>query len=724
MSRTLKGFMILAWIFGSFWPSFALATNQIMGIRHWVAPDHTRVVIDTVDEATFTVEKGERKISIDLEDTSFPDHIPQPMLIKKPGLDEVAITPRAPSGVRVELALPAQVQTTVLKLKPFQDKPYRIVIDIVLPEVAKKESEARKRVKITRKDRIVVIDPGHGGEAVGAVGKKGTFEKDVVLSIGRKLQGVLNKKPGYRAFLTRDGDYYVSFRKRMMIAREYGADLFVSIHADAARNRKAGGSSVYCLSTGGASSEAAKILAKNENLADVVGGVPNGEGGEDSDPIILDMFQTNTINRSKTFGGSLLQHLQRENHLKFTNVQEAQFLVLKLPEVPSVLVETAYISNAKEEKLLNSPRFQTRIAQAIANSIGEFLPPLPLVAVSVADAKEEKPKQKGLKERKELDKATQVEAIGDVIAARGDAANRTTGIDSAPGKKELSPEVKTEESSPVPVAKNDELPSSAEAIESRPVSITKKNGAPPQAKTVESPVDPAVKKNEAPSSEKVLDSPPDPAPKKKGPSPSVKTEEAAPVPSTKKNVPSQPAKAVDSPPDPPAKKNKFPPPAKTVENPPVREKAVFYRVQRGDTLEKIARKHSTSIGVLLSLNHMKLRDPLYVHRRLKISECPSGEKGGSGGEGAGLGGEKPACGKVKTGHLQGQEGGFACLDCQKARHDGRCSCQTQSPEAGRPPLCRPEACHFRKSGPLIQGLRCAVESGSRDQAASHSTRQL
>lgn len=579
MSRSLKGFIVVAWIVGSLWPSCALAANQIMGIRHWVAPDHTRVVIDTVAEAAFTVEKGERKITIDLEDTSFPDHIPQPILINKPGLEQVAITARDPSGVRVELTLPAQVQTTVLKLNPFQDKPYRIVIDIALPEVAKKESEARKRIKITRKDRIVVIDPGHGGEAVGAVGKKGTFEKDVVLSIGRRLQGVLNKKPGYRAFLTRDGDYYVSFRKRMMIAREYGADLFVSIHADAARNRKAGGSSVYCLSTGGASSEAAKILAKNENLADVVGGVPNGEGGEDSDPIILDMFQTNTINQSKTFGVSLLGHLQRENHLKFTNVQEAQFLVLKLPEIPSVLVETAYISNAKEEKLLNSPRFQIRIAQAIANSIGEFIPPLPLVAVSVPDAKEEKPKVK--KGQKEQAKTTQTEAIGAVIEARGDAANRTTDIDSTPGKKELPPEVKTEESSAVPVAKNDDLPSSAKAMESRPVSITKKNGAPPQAKAVESPVDPAVKKNEAPSSEKVLDSPPDPA----------------------------------------AKKNKLPPPAKTMESPAVREKAVFYRVQRGDTLEKIARKHATSISVLLSLNHMKLRDPLYVHRRLKISEA-------------------------------------------------------------------------------------------------------
>ncbi len=179
-------------------------------------------------------------------------------MLNKPGIEGIAVSPRPNSGVRVELYLPAQVQTTVFKLKQFQDKPYRIVVDIVLPDVARQESEAREQIKIARKDRIVVIDPGHGGEAVGAVGRGGVYEKDVVLAIGRKLSSVLNGISGYRAFLTRDGDYYVSFKKRLMIAKEYGADIFVSIHADAARNRSVGGSSVYCLSTGGASSAAAR----------------------------------------------------------------------------------------------------------------------------------------------------------------------------------------------------------------------------------------------------------------------------------------------------------------------------------------------------------------------------------------------------------------------------------------------------------------------------------
>ncbi|MHB9098367.1 MAG: N-acetylmuramoyl-L-alanine amidase, partial [Syntrophales bacterium] len=383
------------WIFVSAWPPSALALNQILNIRHWVAPDHTRVVIDTTDDCRFTVEKGERTIAVDLDETVFPSRIPHLLLLNKPGLEGIAVSPRARSGVRIELILPPQVQTTVFKLKKFQDKPHRIVIDIVLPDVARQESESRGQVKTTRKDRIVVIDPGHGGESVGAVGKGGAFEKDVVLSISRKLRDVLNARSGYRAFLTRDGDYYVSFKKRLMIAREYGADIFISIHADAAKNRTAGGSSVYCISTGRATSEAAKILARNENLADVIGGVPNGEGGDASDPIILDLIQTRAINRSRTFGGGLLRYLEAENHLKFPTVQEAPFVVLKLPDIPSVLIETAYISNPKEEKLLKSGRFQTRIAGSIARSVVEFLPPVPLVAEPTVGGSDDQKKQDG-----------------------------------------------------------------------------------------------------------------------------------------------------------------------------------------------------------------------------------------------------------------------------------------------------------------------------------------
>ena len=391
MSRAGKFFVILVlWIFGSGGPSSALALNEILNIRHWVAPDHTRVVIDTSEDASFTVEKGERQIAVDLEATSLPSNLPPLTVLNKKGVEGIVLSARPGSGVRVELSLAGPLQTNVFKLKKIQDKPYRIVIDISLPDAAKQESEARERIKVTRKSRIVVIDPGHGGEAPGAVGKKGTLEKNVVLAIATKLRDLLNQTEGYRAFLTRDDDYYVSFKKRLMIVREYGADLFVSIHADAARNREAGGSSVYCLSTGAASSEAAKILAKNENLADVVGGVPNAEGSDASDPIILDMFQTHTINQSRTFGALLLRELGAANHLKFATVQEAPFRVLKLPEVPSILIETAFISNAKEENLLRSDRFQARIAEGVARSVVGFLPALPAIRATVAVPQEDR----------------------------------------------------------------------------------------------------------------------------------------------------------------------------------------------------------------------------------------------------------------------------------------------------------------------------------------------
>ena len=422
MPRAGKLFVILViWIFGSGWPSCALALNQILNIRHWVAPDHTRIVIDMTEDVSFTVEKGERMLAVDLPDTSLPSHLPGITILKKPGVEKVVLSTPHPSGVRVELFLPGPVQTTVFKLKMFQDKPYRIVVDLVLPDAAKQESEARERIKVTHRARVVVIDPGHGGEAPGAVGKGRTFEKNVVLAIAKKLRNILNRKEGYRAFLTRDDDYYVSFKKRLMIAREYGADLFVSIHADAARNREASGSSVYCLSTGAASSEAAKILARNENLADVVGGVPNGEGSDASDPIILDMFQTHTINQSRNFGDVLLRELGAANQLKFTTVQEAPFRVLKLPEVPALLVETAYISNVKEEKLLRSDRFQTQISEAVARSVVAFLQPIPIANATVSAVKNEEPKERDSSVAKEKGPAKRI------LAGKRDPVSKSDG---------------------------------------------------------------------------------------------------------------------------------------------------------------------------------------------------------------------------------------------------------------------------------------------------------
>ena len=561
MLRSLKSLMILAvWIFGSAWPPSALALNQILNIRHWVAPDHTRVVIDTTDDCRFTVEKGERTIAVDLDETAFPSGIPNLLLLNKPGVEGIAVSPRAHSGVRVELILPPEVQTTVFKLREVQDKPHRIVIDIVLPDAAKKESESRGQVKTTRKDRIVVIDPGHGGESVGAVGKGGSFEKDVVLAISRKLRAALNARPGYRAFLTRDGDYYVSFKKRLMIAREYGADIFISIHADAARNRTAGGSSVYCISTGGATSEAAKILARNENLADVIGGVPNGEGGEASDPIILDLIQTHAINRSRTLGGGLLRNLEEENRLKFPTVQEAPFLVLKLPDIPSVLIETAYISNPKEEKLLKSGRFQTRIAESIARSVVEFLPPASLAAVPAAG---------------ESDEERRPDSQGAGGAAAMTQEGGPTGAGISAMKEETPARAKAGESVPARAAvsryrvkKGDTLEGIARRHQTSVAILMKLNRMKPR--------DPLL-------ADRIL------------------------------KIPAQNAATV-----------KEGGPANNGQRSPAKKKGpVIYRVKRGDTLGAIARRHGTTVRLLTELNHLKPAAPLFVDRKLILSGPPA-----------------------------------------------------------------------------------------------------
>jgi N-acetylmuramoyl-L-alanine amidase len=376
MSQKFKS-LLFFFIFVFVVPSSSWAQNEILNIRHWVAPDHTRFVIDTSRESNFRVEKKDRRIQVIIEDASLPPHLSGLHVFNKQGLDSAFLSALPPSSVSIELSMPRLLQADVFKLKKFRDKPDRIVVDIILPEAEQQERKSREEAKLKKIERVVVIDPGHGGDDPGAVGKRGLYEKNAVLDISRKLRDILNAKGGYRAFLTRDGDYYVPFKKRLMIAREYGADLFLSIHADASKNRAARGSSVYCISSGAASSEAAKILANNENLADVIGGVPAGEENCASDPIILDMFQRHVINQSQSFGRILLKELKAVNKLKFEDVQKAPFYVLKLPEIPSVLLETAFVSNPEEEKLLKKEIFQKRIALAVANSVVNFLPPLP-----------------------------------------------------------------------------------------------------------------------------------------------------------------------------------------------------------------------------------------------------------------------------------------------------------------------------------------------------------
>jgi len=348
------------------------AAGEVTNMRYWTAPDHTRIVFDLTEPPVFTTSRQDGSLSITFQETACAETVSRETKIGKSGIRQVAIIALKEGDVLVRLELENDVETNVFPLKKFLDKPDRLVVDIELPEVSRRESRKREQIRASKKKKIIILDPGHGGDDPGAVGKNGTREKDVVLAISRRLKKTLDRHGFFQAYLTRDGDYYVPFDERLQIAREYGADLFVSIHADAARNREARGSSVYCLSLGGASSVAAKILAQNENLADIVGGAREADMKEDTNPILINMCQTNTINVSKAFGMSVLWELSNIGELKFEKVQEAPFRVLKMPEIPAVLIETAYISNPEEEKLLRSPAFQNKLSATIARAVVQF----------------------------------------------------------------------------------------------------------------------------------------------------------------------------------------------------------------------------------------------------------------------------------------------------------------------------------------------------------------
>jgi N-acetylmuramoyl-L-alanine amidase len=226
---------------------------------------------------------------------------------------------------------------------------------------------------------IVVLDPGHGGEDPGAIGPTGLREKDVVLSVALQLRDELNRQARMRAVLTRDADFFVPLRERVRRARRLQADLFVSIHADAFFRREARGASVFALSTSGATSTTARWMAERENASDAVGGIPVKAGDAQVLQALLDMSTTAQIKDSLRLGGEVLGQLGRVGRLHKPRVEQAGFAVLKAPDIPSILVETAFISNPEEEQKLRNPAYQAELVEAMANGIRRYFarnPPL------------------------------------------------------------------------------------------------------------------------------------------------------------------------------------------------------------------------------------------------------------------------------------------------------------------------------------------------------------
>jgi len=235
------------------------------------------------------------------------------------------------------------------------------------------------------KDVIIALDPGHGGQDPGATGANGTHEKDVTLAIARALAARINAQPGMKAVLTRDGDYFIPLRQRMVIARKARADLFVSIHADAVRDRSVTGASVYVVSDRGASSEAARWLAESENAADLKGGVSLSDVNDDLASVLLNLSQSASQGASSEVASEVIKSLDRVGAVRKPEVQYAAFVVIKSPDIPSILVETAYISNPVEERRLRSPDGQAQVADAIFGGIRSYFTAHPPVGSRFAE---------------------------------------------------------------------------------------------------------------------------------------------------------------------------------------------------------------------------------------------------------------------------------------------------------------------------------------------------
>ena len=344
---------------------------DVEAVRLWRAPDHTRVVLDVSEATAFStvsLENPERFV-VDLTDSRLRADLGSLPLEGTP-IRQLRSGVREGVDLRLVFDLSQKVRTSVFILPPSDATGHRVVVDL-FDEVTSSYPRPVLSVESLdeRRDIVIAIDPGHGGEDPGASGPGGLREKTVVLQIARRLEAQLAKIPGYKPMLVRTGDYYVSLKNRRDRARNLEADLFISIHADAFREKSAYGASVYALSKRGATSTTAQYLADSENAADLVGGVELS----DMDPmlagVIADLSMDGTLDISMSLGSLILEQIGGVAKLHKKKVEQAGFAVLKSPDVPSLLIETGFISNPGEADRLSTPAYQDKMARAIRRGI-------------------------------------------------------------------------------------------------------------------------------------------------------------------------------------------------------------------------------------------------------------------------------------------------------------------------------------------------------------------
>ncbi|MDT0617737.1 N-acetylmuramoyl-L-alanine amidase [Salinisphaera sp. P385] len=348
--------------------------NTLQDVRVWAAPDRTRVVFDLTGpfkHDMFRLENPDRLV-VDVPDARRAEALAKDFE-GKGFVRQVRSGVRNGDDLRLVLDLAEPVAPNMFTLEPNQKYGHRLVLDLENGASNPQRQPEATEPHYGGREFVVAIDAGHGGEDPGAVGPSGTREKDIVLKISRELERLIAAEPGMRPVMIRNGDYYVGLRERMDKAREARADLFISVHADAFRDRRAKGSSVYVLSRSGATSEHARWLAEQENAADLVGGVTLRNKDADLASFMLDLSQGASIEASLDVGGRVLREIRQINDLHKHEVQQAGFLVLKSPDIPSLLVETAFISNPGEERELRDGAHRRQLAQAMLSGIRDYV---------------------------------------------------------------------------------------------------------------------------------------------------------------------------------------------------------------------------------------------------------------------------------------------------------------------------------------------------------------
>jgi N-acetylmuramoyl-L-alanine amidase len=405
---------------------------QIMAVRVWPAEDYTRVTLenDTSLKASHFIVKDPERLVVDIEGLELNATLKE--LVAKiqsndPYIRQVRVGQNRPNVVRLVFDLKEEINPQVFTLAPVGGYQHRLVFDLYpinppdpiaamirkgewhldapsdtkiaanakpesLPDAAAKPVDAKlvkadadagndKPPQVTRMITIA-LDPGHGGEDPGAIGRGGSREKDVVLAIAKRLKAKLEEQPNIRVMLTRDGDYFVPLHVRVQKARKVQADLFMSIHADAWVEPTARGSSVFVLSEKGATSTAARWLANKENAADLIGGVNIKSHDRQLAGVLLDLSTTAQINDSLKLGKAVLNEIGGINRLHKAAVEQAGFAVLKAPDIPSILIETAFISNPEEEEKLGDDAYQNQMADAVLKGVRKYFAKNPPLAKS------------------------------------------------------------------------------------------------------------------------------------------------------------------------------------------------------------------------------------------------------------------------------------------------------------------------------------------------------